>query len=293
MFRNSTVHPAVRGARFGALALVCALALGACASTGASNTGARNGGTGGQQLADLAGDWQLVRAADASGQFEINGATVTLSIDAGSSTSGGEAPSSTIGGTAACNHYGGAASMENGVLQVGEIHQTEMYCMGAGLMELEARYLAALGIVSSAEVTDDLLVLAGDAVELEFESVPPVPEEELLDTTWRLESLIEGLGDDGTASSVPGEYTLVLGIDGTFAAEGGCPPYSGRYAVNGGQVNTTESGIDGNVACLVHDPVQDHVMQVIRGAFRVQIERDVMTATQLVGDLGLVYRAVR
>lgn len=282
MLGNIRFQATRRGSRsmmtIGGLALVGALLLAGCASIGSTGPG------GGPGIAELSGDWQLVRAVDADGQFEVGDAKVTLTID----PEGNGGP--TAGGTAACNSYGAKLAIHGGGVQFSEIFQTEMACVDDRLMQLESRYLQALSVVHSAEVGDEVLVLAGDSVELEFEPVPPVPESELLDTTWRLESLIEGSGDDGSASSVRGEYTLVLRSDGTFSAEGGCPPYEGKFTIGAGQVNVTDSGIAGDVACLAYDPVQEHVIQVLE-SFEVQVEGDRLTVTEVRGELGLVYRA--
>ncbi len=120
--------------------------------------------------------------------------------------------------------------------------------------------------------------------------MPEVPESALVDTVWALESLVMG-GDDGAVSSVPDGYTLELRSDGTFAASGGCPPIEGRFEISSGEVRITESGIDGDIACLVYDPTQDHVNQVIGSGFRVEIEEDRLIVTNLRGGQGMVYRS--
>src|SRR5690554_65764 len=108
-----------------------------------------------------------------------------------------------------------------------------MACEPASLMELESRYLSALLAVDRADHSHDVLVLTGDAIELDFAPVPPIPAAQLLDTVWTLDSVVEGTGDDGAVSSVPPGYTLELRSDGTFATGGGCPPYEGEYILSG------------------------------------------------------------
>lgn len=263
-------------AALGAFALVGTFAVAGCASV------AGNGAAAGiQDVSEIAGDWQLVSGADAAGALDLDGATVTLSID-------GDSSSNSAGGTAACNTYGSTLIVDGGAVRFTDIFQTEMACLEPGLMELESRYLQALATVDAAERSGDLLVLSGEGVELEFEPVPPVPADALIGTTWMLESLGGESGDD-SLRSVSGDYTLTLRDDGTFEAVGGCPPYEGRFEIGAGEVNIVESGIQGDVACLAYDPVQEHVMQVLEGGFRVAIDGDQLTVTN--GDLMLVYRA--
>lgn len=152
---SSTMSRTFRmGARRGAAALLAgALAglLSACALLG--------GGDGAQ----MQGEWVLVAAEDPTGAFDLSPADVTLTVQG-----------SALSGTAACNQYGGTvtggldASDERPV-SVSDLFQTEMACMGEGVMELEARYLTALAAVESGlRLDDDTMALFGGGVRLEF-----------------------------------------------------------------------------------------------------------------------------
>lgn len=114
--------------------------------------------------ASMQGDWVLVAADDADGAFDLTPADVTLSVDGAA-----------ISGTAACNRYGSTV-----VGQIGDsdeqpvrfegLFQTEMACSDARVMQLEARYLTALGQIDSGLRLDaDTMVLLGDDVRLEFD----------------------------------------------------------------------------------------------------------------------------
>ncbi|MEA3309436.1 MAG: DUF333 domain-containing protein [Chloroflexota bacterium] len=54
-----------------------------------------------------------------------------------------------IEGVAGCNHYFASYKIEGDKLTIGTIGSTERYCPGAGIMDAEYQYLAALGRVSS------------------------------------------------------------------------------------------------------------------------------------------------
>lgn len=114
--------------------------------------------------ASMQGDWVLVAADDADGAFDLTPADVTLSVEGAA-----------ISGIAACNRYGSTV-----VGQIGDsdeqpvrfegLFQTEMACSDDRIMQLEARYLTALGQVDSGlRIDPDTMVLLGDDVRLEFD----------------------------------------------------------------------------------------------------------------------------
>ena len=104
----------------------------------------------------LEGNWVLTSGSDAAGAIEVGDATVTLGFN------------ETTGGTAACNGYTAQIIGGPGTVSVRQITQTEMACVPASRMEIEQRYLAALGEVNRAEYEGSELVLTGPDVELRF-----------------------------------------------------------------------------------------------------------------------------
>jgi heat shock protein HslJ len=67
-----------------------------------------------------------------------------------------------IGGTTGCNHYSGEFTVDGADIEVGELIQTEMYCMEPeGVMEQEQAYLQALSQVATYEITRDRLTFYG------------------------------------------------------------------------------------------------------------------------------------
>ena len=114
-----------------------------------------------------------------------------------------------------------------------------------------------------------------------------VPEADLLNTVWVLESLIQG---EAVTSTVPdSRATLELFSDGSFIGSTGCRTIAGSYVINGAEVVFTSWGADG--VCPVEMIDQDgRITSALEGGFRVQITEDRMT-TWVRGNEGLVYRA--
>ena len=131
-----------------------------------SGCGFGSGGTGGTPaFHDLDGNWQLFSATDSAGEFDLSGlkshggaADVTLTLTDGK-----------LGGIAACNYYGGEFVGLPGALQVESLSQTAMACADSTLMDLESRYLTALGSLTSAQLGSGVgLILLGDGISLSF-----------------------------------------------------------------------------------------------------------------------------
>ncbi|HEX9848458.1 MAG TPA: META domain-containing protein, partial [Acidimicrobiia bacterium] len=96
-----------------------------------------------------------------------------------------------VGGTAACNGYGGTYELSGATLSMSDLAMTEMACSPDEVMEAEALYASALILVDHVEVNADL-TLTGPGTELVFEMLEPVPDAELTNTVWVLDSLIMG-----------------------------------------------------------------------------------------------------
>lgn len=217
---------------------------------------------------DVFGSWELV-SGEADGKpipmLDSHPITIEISEDG-------------AGGTAACNQYFGTPSDGFG--------QTEMACFPQEVMDSESAFLAALARVTESGAGEQL-VLTGDGVELVFKPLAPVPEADLLNTVWVLESLTQG---DAVSSIVADtRATLELFSDGSFIGSTGCRTIAGSYQISGAEVVFTNWGADGE--CPADLAEQDgRVISALEGGFRVEIESDRMT-TWVHGDEGLVYRA--
>jgi len=225
---------------------------------------------------DADGDWLLVEATVDGAPMELSDeAPVTLIIDG-----------SQVSGTSACNGYGGAIVVESGEVRFGDMGMTMMGCAEPAA-SIETAYHAALARIRVASMDGDALVLAGDGVSLRFETIPPVPTAELIETLWMLDTLIA----DGVASSVGGEQaTLRIASDLSFEGSTGCRSFSGRLIETGGELTATDMTMT-DQACPPELADQDgHVTSVLGDGFSATIDGDRLTLTAS-GGLGLSYSA--
>ena len=261
----------MRNRILGAFALAGAMLVAGSACSGAGGPS--------QGAGRLAGGWQLASGADAQGPIEPGDAFVTL-IVVGESA----------GGRAACNTYGVEIDGTVDDLTIGAATMTEMACLEDGLMELETRYIEALTAVTSAEPGSSSLVLRGAGVELSFEPIPEVPTASLTDTEWLLTTLLTGEGDDGTASSVVGEPTLLLTSDGRITGSAGCRGFEGRYDAHFGEITAAELSVEAADCPTEFVDQENHILGTL-GGFRATVEGDQLTLRSTVGSTGLVYTA--
>lgn len=225
----------------------------------------------------LDGEWRLQAGTSQGAAIPIAaGHPITLKIDG-----------TQVGGSAACNSYGGKLAIDGTTIKVSELIQTEMACADAGVMASEAAYLGALSEVTTAARDGDSLVMSGPQVELRFTLVPPVPNADLVGTTWVLESLING---EVVSSVTDDPATLQLNADGTLAASTGCRDVTGHYTIAGTTVHVTLDPYD-MIGCADPLGAQDtQVLAVIAAAdgFTVTIHGESLTLAA--GEKGLGYR---
>lgn len=112
----------------------------------------------GGNLDEIIGDWRLV-AGTLRGQPIpiVADAPITLSVNA-----------VRVGGTSACNEYGAEWVFDGGGLRLGDITMTLKLCEEP-VNASEIAYLEALGLINSATLDGEQLVLDGQGSELRFE----------------------------------------------------------------------------------------------------------------------------
>lgn len=255
-----------------ALVLTAALGLSACGGTGEP---------GAESTPDPTGDWVLTEGSSPDGPLVlVEASPVTLSID-------GER----WGGIAACNSYGGSVSLDGDRVTIDDgVAVTEMACLDEEVMALEGAYLAAFQATERVELRGEQLVLTGPDVELVYDEVPPEPDAELIGAVWRLESLIDGLGPDGSMSSVVGEPTLELTADGEVQGDTGCNTFNGGYELDGatlvfGPLATTR------MACEEPGGAQEEQVLSVLEAGPLEVTIDGATLRLTADDRALEYRA--
>jgi heat shock protein HslJ len=225
--------------------------------------------------ADPFGDttWQLTSGTvDGTAIVLIDGYPITFQVDNGQ-----------VGGRSACNSYGGEITIENGVIVLGPVHMTEMWCGDEAVMDLEAAYLAALARVSGAALEADQLLLTGPGVELRFAAQPEEPDAALIGPMWTLDTIIEG----EVASTPAAEATLVFAADGTVSGSTGCNSLFGDYDA------TTGFGPLGTTKMACEEPImaQEFLVTSLLGPnATLTIEGNMLTIADLEGR-ALVYRA--
>jgi heat shock protein HslJ len=215
------------------------------------------------------GEWVLRSGSLDGEQIElVDGWDVTMNIDGDQ-----------IGGTAACNGYGGTVAVGDefeldGSFVVGELSWTEMGCE-ASVMDLEQRFLRALGEIDSYELADTLsLASTGVGTSLTFERVEPVDDTELVGVTWVLDTLITG---DAASNSQGMDAAFVeFSDDGRLTGSTGCRRLEGEWSLDGATIQIpTLSAIDDPTAgvCSPESEALDgDIIAVIESGATAQIE---------------------
>lgn len=192
-----------------------------------------------------------------------------------------------VSGTASCNGYGGTFSLSGSSISISDLAMTDMACSPEETMDAQAMFSDAITRVDTVSI-DGSLTLSADGVELVFEKLEPVPEEDLTGTRWILDGLIQG---DAVASPVAGSEAFIeLSSDGSATGDTGCRPFSGQYIIEGAEVHMTELAADGH-ECEPDFADQDNLFfSVVGDGFRVEIEGNRLTMSSR-GAEGLTFVA--
>jgi hypothetical protein len=95
-------------------------------------------------------------------------------------------------------------------------------------MEMETRYLAALGAATSWAIEGEQLTLAGPDAVLTFERTPDPVDADLESTVWQLDSFYDGTGADGTVTNQLGMEAVTLTVSaGAAKLESPCGTVTG------------------------------------------------------------------
>jgi heat shock protein HslJ len=243
------------------------------AACGQSGSGGASGAT-----ASYAGTWILTEGRGPGGEVSlVEGYRITLDIQ----------DNDLVSGTAACNTYDGEIGVNGDSFSFKGFSMTDMDC-DPPVMDSEATYIDALWAADAIAREEDRLVLKGPDTELRFELLPPAPTAELIDTVWRLESLIEGTGPAGLVSSARAAR-LILRSDGTLSGSTGCRDMEGKWTERGDEILFTDLAAEGR--CSAELRRQDgHVLNVLGDGFTAEIEGETLTVLSK-GGQGLQYRA--
>ena len=137
-----------------------------------------------------------------------------------------------MNGNGGCNQLSSDFTSGDGTISIGEIASTMMFC--DGLMELEADFTAALGMVTRYEILGNRLQLSDDSLTtvLTFFAA----DLELANTQWRLYVL--------NGEEIPENINVTLTLspegenpEGAVFGSAGCNRYSGTYSLEGDRLN--------------------------------------------------------
>jgi heat shock protein HslJ len=250
--------------------VLIALAAGGCAD---SSPSAGAGSDGDSSFGDLDGltffSTQVTRADQP--QPLVDGTHISLQFsDRG------------IAANAGCNSMSGDATLSDSVLVVKGVGlaMTEMGCDPA-LMDQDSWIAGIL----TAEPTlihkgDRLTLTSGDTVIDFLDKQKVEPDQPLVGTAWRLDS-IGTTGSDGADSSIPGGVVSTLKIDGGRAAiEPGCNHGSAKVDIADATI-TFGPAVLTRMACQgAAGDVETAVLAVIDGEVGYTIDGNVLTLTK-------------
>lgn len=265
--KKALVEPTALGVRAGVVALcLVAIACGAGGSTGGGSA----------SPSPYTGAWRLTDGRGPDGEVPvIKGYRITLDIS-----------DQKAGGTAACNIYGGDLDINGDSFSLkGGLAMTEMAC-DPEAMDSEAAYMEALAVVDTIAREGDSLTLTGPDAELHFEGLSPPPVAQLTDTIWRLDSLIEGTGPEGTAvSAAPAR--LILRGDGELSGSTGCREFEGEWLQRGDEILFTRLTTEGDCPPDLQEQ-DDYILGVLGDGFTAEIEEQSLVVFGK-AELGLQY----
>ena len=246
----------------------------------ASCGGSEDSPAGGGPDPETAGVWLLESGTAPAGEIvPVEGYPIKL-----------ELADRSAGGSAGCNSYGAPVDIEGSSFDANDFRLTEIGCPRK-VAAAEERYIGALEAADTISVDGDALTLTGPDLELVYIRVPPVETKSLVDTTWALEGLIEGVGPDEALSSAR-PARLRLSSDGTYEGSTGCRDFFGEWDEASDRIVFPIMRFSGR--CEPKGTAQDtHVITVLATGATVTVEGETLTLMSARGGLGLglVYRA--
>lgn len=205
-----------------------------------------------------------------SDNFEIvEGSTIRLTFQDGS-----------IGAVAGCNNLGGSYVIVDGVLQVGDLVQTQMACDEA-LMDQDERLVEFLGSEPTVTIDgSDMTLTSGDA-SIDFQDRETAdPDRPLEGTTWNVTGSISA----DAVSSVPEGASITITGD-TVAVNTGCNTGSGGVTVTDDTITFDAIAITKKACDEAVTELENQVLTVLTGEVTYEIEADSLTLMN--GDNGL------
>lgn len=195
----------------------------------------------------------------------------------------------TVGAGAGCNSMGGTWSLDGTTLRVAIAQMTEMGCPDDRFSQDDwlVDWLAG-GL--TATLDGDELVLTGAGVTMTLlDRELADPDRPLEGTTWVLDGLEQGVGDEGVVSSVPMGVRATLRLDGDqLAVDTGCNTGAASASVDRdmltiGPLALTKRGCERDPA-----EVERMMTAVLQSAVRVEVDGRTLHLTGPDGGLMFV-----
>lgn len=197
-----------------------------------------------------------------------------------------------ITANAGCNHIGGRFAVGDGTLRVSDLGSTGMGC-DEPRHEQDAWLATFLKSGPTWSVDHHRLVLSTRDTEVVLlDREVAEPDRELVGPTWAVNSLLEGDGPNGTASSLPADATATLVFDRSqVRISGACNSGSAAYTVSGDALRferpvLTRKGCEPELMA-----VDEAIVEVLSGEATFEIDASRLTLTSSSGKgLSLIAR---
>jgi heat shock protein HslJ len=214
-------------------------------------------------MPSLAGTWVLER-------LEVDGQAVSLPLNENGESI---APTMTIElgeiqGDSGCNSFGGRIDVtEDGSAVITDLFNTEMACMGEGLMDFEQVYLSTLRSVTGWDADPNGIALVTENGRIDYGPGPAAEPAALFGTAWVLDSLYAGEGVEravtSTDQSAP-EAVLILSNAEAEISSPDCDPFTVAVTIEPGQQGTFSVDVE-ELATASTDCTNPNVASLVEG----------------------------
>lgn len=207
---------------------------------------------------DLRGQWQLISAHDAGGDFELANQLISLTIEGENST-----------GRSTCSNYTARVLGTMANLWITPMLPRAEHCGIQAQEDLEHRYFNDLAQVRYSTVTGGVLDLESPGIDLRFQRALNLSMDLVVDRTWYLEiaeadsyysnnlAVPVYFGRDGKTGEIRLNTTVSFSRNGDVRGDTGCRIFTAHYTQNAGEVVLTEFKYQAHGACTSEDVSED------------------------------------
>jgi heat shock protein HslJ len=196
----------------------------------------------------------------------------------------------TLGGSAGCNIMSGTWALDGTTLVAAINAITEMGC-DEPRMAQDEWVGAFLSSGLSAAIDADELVLTGAGVTMTLlDREVADPDQPLEGTTWVLDGVQTGAGDESAVSSVPAGLRSTMRLDaGQLAVDTGCNTGTASVGLEGDTLTIGPLALTKRGCAPDATELERIVTAVLQGAVQVEIDGRMLTVTG--AGAGLMFRA--